>query len=309
MIHDRRGPSMRQMVKHELQRMLVDTGIAALARKWQASSGVILAYHNIIPAGEASAGERVLHMPQAEFARQLDRLTETHEIIRLDQLPCADESDRPYAAITFDDAYRGALTAGLDELRARDLPATYFVCPGLLDGRTFWWDAIASREAGLLPAKIRRLALSELEGRQDRILQWADREGIRRGAVPPYCRSASYAELSEAAGEPGITIGSHTWSHPNLKCIDAGEGRRDLKSARKWLTRNLSSVIPWLAYPYGLAPTDAPGLLPAGEEFALTIESRLIDVENLDFDPRLLPRVNISASLSLSRFELLVSGL
>lgn len=307
--HEFDGLIMREGVKQAVLRLAVDVGVASLSRRWHARSGVILAYHNIVPDGTVPDGERPLHLPQSQFSRQLDRLAETHEIVGLDRLLAADRRDRPVAAITFDDAYRGALTAGLEELRARDLPATYFVCPGLLGGVTFWWDAIASENSGLLSDEVRLRALSDLEGRRSRILRWAEREGIPLGTVRRSCRSGSFTELRDAADHSGVTIGSHTWSHPNLQSIGAEEGRREVKRARTWLMRKLPSVIPWLAYPYGLAPSQPLGLKHDGDDFAVTIEPRLVDLENPRANSSPIPRVNISASLSLSRFELLVSGL
>lgn len=300
---------MRERLKNGICQGLVDVGVASLARRRHSGSAVILAYHNIVPEGETADGETGLHLAQVEFARQLDLLSETHEVVGLGDLLSADGVDRPRAAITFDDAYRGSLRAGLEELRRRDLPATYFVCPGLLDQSTFWWDAIAAGHWGVIPDGVRRRAMRELEGRQEKIVQWARREGVGLGRVPEHCRSGTAKDLVEVSRQTGITIGSHTWSHPNLRQVDADVANRQVSRARAWLARTLDQVIPWLAYPYGIAPE-----APLEREFdrverALTIDARLIDLDDPELDPMLIPRINIPASMTLARFELLISGI
>lgn len=300
---------MHDTLKKMMERALVGLGTAHLARRQHGRSAAILAYHNIVPRGEAPNGETPLHLDQSEFARQLELLSETHRIVGLDELFAEECSDRPRAVITFDDAYRGAMTAGLTELTSRELPATYFVSPGLLGGTTFWWDAIAAAYSGTLDDSIRRAALSECGGRQTRVLRWADRQGIKYESVPEHSRSAGEEEVRAAGRRPGITLGSHTWSHPNLGRIDADEAGREIRRSKEWLRKETETAIPWLAYPYGIPPAPGSDIRLAGDEYAVTVDGRLVDLGHDRLDPRRIPRLNIPSGMSLARFELLTSGI
>ncbi len=123
---------------------VVRTGLTRLGRSLSRSRVLVLAYHNIVPEGAEDAGDPSLHLPEKQFARQLDLLVETHTIVPLQSaLTDAWEPNRPRAVITFDDAYRGAVTVGIDEIVRREIPATVFVTPAFVDGRSFWWDALA----------------------------------------------------------------------------------------------------------------------------------------------------------------------
>src|SRR5690606_28448975 len=122
--------------------------------------------------GERAVGDVSLHLPQRAFARQLDQLRRTHEVVTLDEamMPTSPPR-RPRAVITFDDAYRGAVRAGVDELVRRSMPATLFVSPAFIDGGSFWWDVLAD-ESGLAE-EVRTNALETLQGKDEAIRRWA----------------------------------------------------------------------------------------------------------------------------------------
>ena len=216
---------------------------------------LILAYHGIVPssAGETvGAGERALYVRQRDFAAQLDMLSAVADVVPLARLDEAQPA-RPRVAITFDDAYHGAVTVAVEELVARNLPATIFVAPGRLNGHVFWWDALGDATRELDP-RVRDHALTELAGADERVRAWANETRIvARDNLPPYARASSIADLLQAAKRPGITIGSHTWSHPNLTRLSRDELAKELSDSLAWVRAQFgSSALPWLAYPYGL---------------------------------------------------------
>jgi peptidoglycan/xylan/chitin deacetylase (PgdA/CDA1 family) len=218
---------------------------------------LILAYHGIIPDGEAPAGETALFIPQREFARHLDALAAEADVAPLDRLDAPGDG-RPRVAITFDDGYRGAVTVGVRELAARSLPATIFVAPARLNDHVFWWDALLYR-GSRLDEKARGWALTQLGGVDERVRVWAATAGfVARHDVPAYARTATHVELTDALQYPGLTLGSHTWSHPNLATLGIADVVTEVRRSRDWLRKEFGQrAINWLAYPYGLSSVEA----------------------------------------------------
>jgi peptidoglycan/xylan/chitin deacetylase (PgdA/CDA1 family) len=213
---------------------------------------------------------------------------------------------RPRVAITFDDAYAGAVNAGIDELVSRKMPATIFVAPALL-GIVPWWDILAEREGGVMPEGLRDHALGELGGRTDAILD--ERAPTREGKwAAGLAKIASEAELSRAAARPGISLGSHTWSHQNLTCLSGAGLDAELSRPIDWLRSRFPSVESWMSYPYGLF-SDAveSAARRCGYEGALRIDGGWI--RRPIASPYAVPRLNVPSGLSIDGFRLRLSGL
>ncbi len=294
-------------MKAAVETVLVRSGAAKLARHFHSDRTLVLAYHNIIPDGDPVAGDRSLHLPQRQFAAQLDLLVELCDVIPLDSaLDRNGRGKRPRVAITFDDAYRGTVTAGVSELVSRGLPATIFVVPAFVGGGAFWWDDV-------LPlvqddaAAFRERALDEFAGRDEAIRAWAAAR-IPPQPLPQHAVAATEAQLGDASAHRGITLGSHTWSHPNLTRLDRETVARELTRSLEWLRRRFASVVPWLAYPYGLVSLDiGRAAAEAGYRGAFGISGGWLPRTNPDaFN---LPRLNVPAGVSLHGFTLRLGGL
>ncbi|MFO7261781.1 MAG: polysaccharide deacetylase family protein [bacterium] len=300
---------VRQRLKASLEAILTGGGVAAVARRIRARGGIVLAYHNIVPEGEEPAGDRSLHLPVEEFRAQLDALVETHEVVPLDEVlrPRPGRSPKPRVAITFDDAYRGAVTCGVAELWARGLPATVFVAPAFVGGKTFWWDSFATEPYGP-GAALREYALNQLRGVDSEIRRWAAESGIEPRPVPPHACAASEEELAAALRHPGLTLGSHTWSHPNLIRLSAAEAATELEQPLRWLRERFERVGPWLSYPYGMSSPEVEAMaMRTGYAAALRVTGG--PLPRRQTRPYALPRTNIPAGLSPRGFTLRAAGL
>jgi peptidoglycan/xylan/chitin deacetylase (PgdA/CDA1 family) len=266
-----------------------------------------LAYHNVVPMGLEPSGDLNLHLPQHEFAAQLDILRRHHDVVPLTSLLEVGQPDaRLRVAITFDDAYAGALQAGVSELVDRGMPATIFVAPGLLGGIT-WWDVLADPARGL-DQDFRTRALNELAGKRDAILREAQ---LTRGAPAAHdsYRIGSIAELERAAAQPGITLASHTWSHPNLCALSRDELVHELSTSLDWLQAHHPSALAWLTYPYGLWSNDvAKAAASVGYVAALRVDGGWFDPQSAT-SRFALPRLNIPAGISLDGFALRLAGI
>jgi peptidoglycan/xylan/chitin deacetylase (PgdA/CDA1 family) len=335
----------------------VSSGVAARSRRKAGGRVAILAYHNVVPSGAGPPGDASLHLEVDRFRRQLDRLVETHRVVSLAEAvgdgwadaareagatrniagreggetkAIAGRSDagmgrpvasRPAAAITFDDGYRGVLRHAVPELVARGLPATVFVCPGLLGAEGFWWDRVSLSPGGA-PAGWRESALEALAGRQDAVM------GAMPGGEPPHvCRPVTEEELHELAEAPGITLASHTWSHPNLTALPDDDLAEELARPARWLAEHVpdSHLVGHVTFPYGLwdqrvrAAGEAAGYrfqyrvegglaVPGGTGGPRSASGGAVPGSPGAFPAIVLPRINVPAGVSVRGFELRTSG-
>lgn len=301
---------MRPRLKALVEALLAGSGPAALARRAFRRRALVLAYHNVLPDGAAPGADRSLHLPLARFRDQLDVLAATATVVPLDELlePNAATSLRPRVAITFDDAYAGAVTSALPELERRGLPATMFVTPGMLGGDGFWWDMVQTTAGADLPEGFRLEALETGRGEGERVQTLAGLRGLRVVAPPGACRPASEAELVRATRWEGFSLGAHTWSHPNLARLERHELPAELGRPLDWLRERFPRAQPWLAYPYGLTgPAVEVAAREAGYRAGFLVSGGWLPVAERDSFQ--LPRLNIPAGLSRNGFVLRTSGL
>jgi peptidoglycan/xylan/chitin deacetylase (PgdA/CDA1 family) len=268
---------------------------------------LILAYHGIIPEGEAPAGETAVFVAQRDFAMHLDLLAAEADVAPLDQID--EQGDgRPRVAITFDDAYSGAVNEGVRELAKRALPATIFVAPGRLNGHVFWWDAL-SHGSEALDETVRTHALHELAGADERVRAWAASEALPvSDALPAYARAATHAELAAALAFPGITVGSHTWSHRNLATLGVSDVVAEVRDSREWLRAEFGDkALDWLAYPYGLDSSEVHrAVAEASYAGALRIDGGWH--RPTDVSPFARPRFCIGSRLSVAGLRARLNG-
>lgn len=300
---------MRAALKGLAEAALLYGGPAALSRRRRGSRTLILAYHNILPDSGRPGRDESLHLPRHAFAEQLDALAEHCDVIPLGQaLNGAGNGDRPRVAVTFDDAYHGAVTAGAAELARRNLPATFFVAPGFLGGRSFWWDSIVVPGSPVLPDLVRSQALDSYAGRDAQIREWARVQGWSLDEPDPASRCSTEQDLLVALDHPGITVGSHTWSHPNLPRLAGTELEMELRRPLEWLRERFVRVLDWLSYPYGLAsPAVETAAKDAGYAAAVLVSGGWMGERTEN--PFVIPRFNVPAGISLEGFRLRLSGL
>jgi peptidoglycan/xylan/chitin deacetylase (PgdA/CDA1 family) len=283
---------VRALLKRTAERLLV-----AFARNSRRMAGrsLVLAYHNVVQDFEADRGDRSLHLPLSVFREQLDLLEEHCRVVPLEQIVAGvSDAQRPTVAITFDDAYRGAVELGLPELLHRGLPATVFVAPGLLGVPVTWWDALG--ETGEGAGNERDRILSEEKGRH---------LAPARVTLPSHYACATEGQVLDLA-RAGIDLGAHTWSHPNLARLAPEDLEGELKRPLEWLRhRNVRSAI--LAYPYGItSPPVEAAAKAVGYVAAFRVQGGWISRTS---DSRWsLPRFNVPAGLSRAGFRLRLGG-
>jgi peptidoglycan/xylan/chitin deacetylase (PgdA/CDA1 family) len=300
---------MRETAKSVLEQVL-SLGPSAVSRWLHRRRSLVLAYHNIVPECGTVSGDVSLHLPRARFAAQLDLLQKHCEVVSLQSLveqTGTHQGVRPRAAITFDDAYQGAVTAGVEELRDRRMPATIFVAPGLLDGRSFWWDDLVPEGSTSLPGQLREMALEALQGSDQKIRDWARRNGLTERKGERHATGASLTELHKAMEFDGLTLAAHSWAHPNLSTVAPDALARELSYPMKWLRERFDRVLPYLAYPYGLGGArEATAAENLGYRASFRIDGGWLPLSGSSWN---LPRVNIPRGVSPHGFILRISGI
>jgi peptidoglycan/xylan/chitin deacetylase (PgdA/CDA1 family) len=311
---------LRAHLKRVLEKVLAGLGTSTLRGRLHLRKVAILSYHNVVPDADPPLGDASLHLPLSRFRNQMDALVRHFRVVPLHTLLSGSvaleiegsdgtgEADGIRVAITFDDAYRGAIELGLPELASRGLPATAFVCPGLLGSAGFWWDRLADPAAGVVPAPLRRHVLETLGGRQEEAVAWARRGNLPLRDMPALYRPGSPEEVEEAS--TFCSLGAHTWSHVNLATIPDGEARVELDRSLSWLLEREVDIPHTLSYPYGLS-SQAVRALAASLGFAagFLVEGGPAPPGVLAEAPFLIPRLNIPRGLSLDGFMARVSGL
>lgn len=299
----------RRHLKRTIELGALWSGAPSVMR-WQRRGDVlILAYHNIVPNDAQVAGDRSLHLPRRRFAAQLDALVRTHDIIPLAAALAGHTGRRSAAVVTFDDAYEGAVTVGMAELEQRGLPATFFVAPSFVNGHDFWWDALTEPGTNALSPALRAWALDECAGRDAEIRARAPREHHAQiTRAPSHARGAQEQQLVAAAAVRGITLGSHSWNHPNLTRLEDAALSTELHFPLDWLRERFTNVIPVISYPYGLAsPRVESAARVAGYSAGLRIDGGWL-TGGKSIDPFAVPRLDVPSGLSAAGFELRVAG-
>jgi peptidoglycan/xylan/chitin deacetylase (PgdA/CDA1 family) len=221
----------------------------------------ILMYHGT-PRGEAAALERELRWLKRRF-----------HIVPLRAIVAAATNGGTLGskvALTFDDGLRSNVEVAYPLLHRLAIPATFFVCPGLVDrARWLWTHEMRSRLSRLSPAARRELALEwqAPEGitefvRWMKTLDSAPRQRIEarvREATAGFTPTAAEREAFDLADwkelrrvDPAIvTIGSHTLTHSILRGTSPAELENEVRDSRRQLERTLERPVDTFAYPNG----------------------------------------------------------
>lgn len=294
--------TLRAVAKGTAEGVVAVTGVDRLGRWVRRGRAMILAYHNVVPDDLAGRGDSSLHLPLSVFRRQLDLISRECQPLPLMDLLGGDWDPQPGRlplAITFDDAYRGALALAVPELAKRRLTATVFVAPALLGDRTLWWDALAvSVEGGPAP-DLRARIMEAGNGRLAEAREMGTRDGVGWHELPELLRTSTEAELTRAVTRGECTVGSHTWSHASLTSLDEPAVAEELARSRSWLRDRFGDAyVDAVSYPYGNWSPAVENVAEAcGYRAGLALTSGSLRAGSIAGRFR-VPRMNVPAGLS-----------
>jgi peptidoglycan/xylan/chitin deacetylase (PgdA/CDA1 family) len=252
-----------------------------LVRRLSKARGVIFTLHRVLPEQPADFSPNAILQVTPDFlAYAITRLRELGlEIVHLDEALRRVEApapQKPFAVLTFDDAYRDNLRHALPVLRRLRCPFTLYVPTAFVDGvGEVWWqaleDIVAAQEAvsvtymgetdyiacGTLAEK--HEAYDQLYRRM-RAMPEPDRVKMLRELAAQYgfdlaahCRELimDWTELAHFAAEGLCTLGAHTVHHYELAKLDAGEARNEIEQSVRIMHAQFGSPPQHLSYPIG----------------------------------------------------------
>jgi peptidoglycan/xylan/chitin deacetylase (PgdA/CDA1 family) len=192
-----------------------------------------------------------ISIPERIFRRHVEWLA-THgpPVVTMDELLRLPH-DAPAVAITFDDAFVNFAQTAWPVLRDHRVPVTLYVPTDHVGGTNAWGG---STDAGIptLP-----------------IMDW---DAVARIAAE------------------GVTIGSHTCTHPHLPRLPHARMVAELEGSAVRIESMIGERPAGLAYPYGAYDEHTVRAAVSTYEHACTTELRLL---NTDDEPHRLPRLDM----------------
>lgn len=290
------------------------SGISAMIAKSQSCARIIM-YHGIDS------------QDQPLLAEQLEYLDRHFRVISMDQLvhnlTSNSSPKQNEVVLTFDDGLMNNATVVYPLLSRLGMPATFFVCPGLIDSGRWLWTHEAR-------CRLRTLALTQLVdlahslpcavATEDGIVDWmktldlksreAAEEKIRRGtrgfkasaADREACQLMDWTTLDSLDPEI-ITIGSHTLTHPILPTLDDAAIDSEIANSRRLLEQKLNRPVNYFCYPNGSHDLRTSLAAKRNYKAAVTAENGVVTGTN-SADIYGLPRIPAARDCALMAWRL-----
>ena len=219
-------------------------------------------------------------------------------------------------SLTFDDGLRNQTEIAYPILRRLGLPATFFVCPELIENRRWLWNhearsrllalagatrvayaracAAAADDAEAVIARLKTMPLPERLAHEQRLRDLTLNHEITEGARQRFepMRWSDVERLDPSL----ITIGSHTLSHPILPTLDDATLARELADSRRMLEDRLARPVDLFCYPNGANDLRVREAVARVYRGAVTTE---YGFARAHADPHRLPRVPVTPDLAL----------
>lgn len=287
-------------MKHLIWRALVTSGILPRRLAMRGDS-FILMFH------EVGVGQ----MPANSFRGLLLALKDVFQFRTIDAIhrPAADPP-APGIHLTFDDGLKSQFDFAYPILRELGIPATFYVCPDLIDAGSWVWTYeirqrvetmnpdtrielaralfCASTGTDAIMAKIRALPL------QARVDMHAEVRRATASFRPTSEQSRkfdlmSWNEIRELDPQL-ITIGSHTMGHAMVNTLTPEQAEYEIVESRRVLEQKLDREVSHFCYPNGLSGPTAERFVRQAYKTATTTEGCSVPTQAID--SHRLPRIS-----------------
>ena len=261
----------------------------------------------------------VADCPAKVFEAQIRFLQQHFKIVPLATLVKNLRESNPaidgQVALTFDDGLRNNGLVAYPILKRLGTPATFFICPGVVDGGGWLWNQDCRRRLLSLPSAA-AAALADSLGHpgatSDQVVDWMKTlpthsrrhvEQIIRGATPNFQPRDNerlrydlmgWDEL-KALDSALITLGAHSTNHPILANCTPAELIEEIHDCRALLEKRLDRAVEFFCYPNG-------DFNPAVVKFAARTYTAAVTTRpgfvRPGVDLHQLPRLNTANTLS-----------
>ena len=319
---------MRSGAAPLVKRALLHTGGYSALRTLAPSRGLaILRYHAVCgPEGSAYADPGICISPDA-FETHVRYLTAHYAVLRLEDAAARIRATEPLprnaVVITFDDGYADNLGAA-QTLARYGATATFYITAGCLHGDAPFWPAelrhlVRAVRADRITLRagdvVVDVDVSTAAGRATAVNRLTKtfkahpipvreelRAQLRRLAedAPPTARVMLTWDAVREMRRLGMTIGSHTMTHPNLPNAGPADARAELIAARQRLESEIDGPVTMFSYPNGgaeryLTPEVKTIVREAGYEAASTSRNAFAGPRS---DVYALERIEVEEALS-----------
>jgi len=260
--------------------------------------------HNAAMAARVSPPSNSLSLES--FAAGVEAIRRRYRIISMDdaaEMLGGRIAWQPHCAVlTFDDSLQCLLPTAARWLGERKLNATFYLSTAVIEKRhPYWWKRLeyaAARAvhpqarlilpdgrtfdlpAAASPSALRAVknALKTLPGGPvDAAVAAAEQQFgaalTLSSGLDPYANILTWDEVREMQ-TLGMTLGSHSVSHPNLTLLSPGELRAELEHSRQVIEARTGAPCRHFCYPYGAhAPAVREAARSAGYVTAVTTEA------------------------------------
>jgi peptidoglycan/xylan/chitin deacetylase (PgdA/CDA1 family)/folate-dependent phosphoribosylglycinamide formyltransferase PurN len=235
----------------------------------------ILLYHGIYDPSDPAEWEKCfprIHTAKDDFAAQLRHMRDIATPVKLCDVPDLlrmGPVDKPYFAVTFDDAYTSVARNAVSVCADFDVSPTVFVCGRFAEKTQANFRVLLAMldrdgERALLREKFNQHLNIELPDdlslldfgkayyqyrRMERAVfdAW---ETVHGPGFPDI--HMDWGQIRELVAK-GWEVGSHTLSHAMLGAIDYNDQKSEIEENQRVIEEAGVSCLRWLSYPYGAA--------------------------------------------------------
>jgi len=322
--------SKRELLARTLEKTGLGPLLSQTTGRWQ---GLVVFNYHRLGNQTTSPFDRALYSADQEiFEQQVQFLKKHYDVVRVADLEGVLHNRGRAVMITFDDGYLDNYELAFPVLKQHNVPATFFITSGFLDGGPVaWWDEIAwmvrNSPASELPPVLHECPAVSLRDAPDReqavktLLRFYKSLPIDL-TVPFLQRLASLTgrgrcptalgrdvwmnwDMIREMDQGGMDIGGHTVSHPVLSKTSTAMQRQEIFGSKLRIEQEIGHTVEAFSYPVGQPDSFTEEtkqiLRDAGYRWAFSFSGGFSPTGHQDdFD---LPRVAVSPHLSRDLFR------
>jgi peptidoglycan/xylan/chitin deacetylase (PgdA/CDA1 family) len=284
------GASVRRALKLDVMRIIMIHGVGTeycSAEAFEAQMKFLRRHFIIVPLGALA---EQLHRPNGAPGNEV--------------------------ALTFDDGLKNNFTIAYPVLKRLGVPATFFVCPGLIESGRWLWNHEARARWQSLPLETQDELAASFglgEATDETVVEWMKTlpqrsrsyiEETIREATPHFSATPRQHDLYDlmnwqelAALDAGlVSVGAHSLTHPILTQLPAEQQMFEITESRRLLETRLGRAVKAFCYPNGANNPAVVKCVREHFDVAVTAQPGFVTRQ---VDAHLIPRISIAGRVSL----------